>query len=125
MTDHGPTPYVVDLEEATIKNTGYHTPLWTGSNLQLTVMSIGPGEAIELGAPDAHDRFLRIEAGTARVEMGPAKDQLTYDRTVGDGWAVIVPASTWCNLTNTGDTPLQFCSIWATPTLKSEEPENP
>ncbi len=115
MTDHGPKPYVIDLEEATIKNTGYHTTLWTGTELQLTAMSIRLGEEIVLGAPDALDRFLRIEAGTARLEMGPAKDQLTYDRTVGDGWAVIVPAGTWCNLTNTGDTPLQVCSICAPP----------
>ena len=53
--DHGPNPYVVDIEKATVENTNYRTTLWTGKNLQLTVMSIQPG----------HDIGLEVEIGRA------------------------------------------------------------
>ena len=29
-TDHGPNPYVVDIEDATLENDNYRTTLWTG-----------------------------------------------------------------------------------------------
>lgn len=114
-TDHGPAPYVVDIEEATLENTTYRTTLWTGSNLQLTVMSIQPGHDIGLEVHPDHDQFLRVEAGTARVQMGPAKDQLTFERTVTDDWAVLVPAGSWHNVTNVGDEPLQVYSLYGPP----------
>lgn len=46
--DHGPYPYVVDIEKATIRNTNFRTTLWTGDHLQLTLMSIPVGESIEV-----------------------------------------------------------------------------
>ncbi len=115
MIDHGPAPYVIDIEKATVENTNYRTTVWTGSSLQLTVMAINPGDDIGLEVHADHDQFLRIESGTARVEMGPAENQLTFNRTVGADWAVFVPAGTWHNLTNVGDTPLQVYSIYAPP----------
>lgn len=113
MTDHGPHPYTVDIESATLENTNFRTTLWTGSNLQLTVMTIAPGEDIGLEVHDDHDQFLRIEQGQARVQMGPAENDLTFDQEVGDDWAVFVPAGSWHNLTNTGDEPLKLYSIYA------------
>jgi hypothetical protein len=43
MTDHGPEPYVVNIEEATLANDKYRSTVWTGTNIQLTVMSIPVG----------------------------------------------------------------------------------
>ena len=115
MTDAGPYPFVVDIEEATVDNATFRTALWTGKHLQLTVMSIEPGEDIGLEAHDGIDQFLRIESGVARVQMGPSADELSFDEEVGDDWAVLVPSGFWHNLTNVGSAPLKLYSIYAPP----------
>ena len=113
--DQGPKPYVVNIEEATLENTNYRTTLWTGSNLQLTVMSIQPGHDIGLEVHHDHDQFLRVEKGRGRVQMGPAKDDLSFDVEAADDDAIFVPAGSWHNVTNVGDEPLQVYSIYAPP----------
>jgi mannose-6-phosphate isomerase-like protein (cupin superfamily) len=115
LTDEGPNPYVIDIEEATLANENYRTTLWTGTDLQLTVMSIEPGHDIGLEVHHDHDQFLRLEAGRGRVQMGPSKDDLTLDEEVGDDWVVIVPAGSWHNVTNIGDEPLKVYSLYAPP----------
>jgi mannose-6-phosphate isomerase-like protein (cupin superfamily) len=111
--DRGPQPHVLDIEQATLGNDTYRTAVWTGSYLQLTVMSIEPGGEIGLEVHEDHDQFLRIESGRGRVQMGPAKDRLDLDREVGDDWAILVPAGSWHNLTNIGDDPLKLYSLYA------------
>ena len=76
MQDQGPNPYVVDIEELTLSNTNFRTASWTGANLQMTLMSIEPGDDIGLEVHEDHDQFLRIEAGSARVEMGATESDL-------------------------------------------------
>jgi mannose-6-phosphate isomerase-like protein (cupin superfamily) len=111
-TDHGPEPFVTNIEQATLENENYRTTLWTGKNLQLTLMTIQPSHDIGLEAHDDHDQFLRIEEGEATVYMGPNKDDLkTWNAKADD--AVFVPAATWHNLVNTGDVPLKLYSIYA------------
>lgn len=112
MQDYGPNPYVVDIEELTLENTNFRTAAWTGSNMQMTLMSIEPGDDIGLEVHEDHDQFLRIEEGTARVEMGPNENELKfYDAE--DDFAIFVPAGVWHNIVNTGDGPLKLYSIYA------------
>jgi mannose-6-phosphate isomerase-like protein (cupin superfamily) len=111
-TDHGPAPFVTNIEQATLANENYRTTLWTGKQMQLTLMTIQPGHDIGLEVHDDHDQFLRIEEGEATVYMGPAEDALET-RAAGDDDAVFVPAGTWHNLVNTGDAPLKLYSIYA------------
>ena len=115
IRDHGPHPHVVDIEHATVENTAYRQTLWTGSNLQVTVMAIAPGDDIGLEVHHDHDQFLRVEAGRGRVQMGPAEDDLSFDQEVEDDWAILVPAGSWHNVTNIGDEPLKVYSIYAPP----------
>lgn len=115
LRDHGPAPYVVDIEKATLANDTFRTALWTGTKLQLTVMSIEPGGEIGLEAHPDRDQFLRIEAGRGRVRMGPSKDQPLVDQEVEDGWVILVPAGSWHNVTNIGDEPLKLYSLYAPP----------
>lgn len=131
-TDHGPHPYVVNIEEATVSNDTYRTTLWTGKNLQLTVMAIAPGDDIGLEVHEDHDQFLRIEEGTGKVQMGPAEDQLTFEQIAEDDDAIFIPAGSWHNVTNTGDQPLKLYSIYAPPEhahgtvhpTKADDPEH-
>ena len=114
IIDNGPAPTVTNIETATVKNTNYRTTLWTGKNLQITLMSIDPGHDIGLEVHDTNDQFLRIEQGQATVSMGPTKDQLnSWQASSND--AVIVPAGTWHNLVSSGDVPLKVYSIYAPP----------
>jgi mannose-6-phosphate isomerase-like protein (cupin superfamily) len=115
MQDHGPEPYVVDIEDATLSNDTFRTALWTGAHLQLTVMSIPVGGEVGLEMHDDRDQFLRIESGKARVQMGPERDDLRFDREVEDDWVILVPAGSWHNVTNLGDEPLKLYSLYAPP----------
>lgn len=112
-TDHGPAPYVVDIELATIGNETFRTAQWTGEFLQLTLMHIPVGGEVGLEQHTGTDQFLRVEAGRARVQMGPAPDALDFDEEVEDDWAIFVPTSWWHNITNVGEEPLKLYSIYA------------
>jgi mannose-6-phosphate isomerase-like protein (cupin superfamily) len=114
IIDNGPAPLVVNIEANTLENTNYRTALWTGSNLQITLMSIESGSDIGLEVHETHDQFLRIEQGQARVEMGPSQTEL-QTWTAGPSDAVVVPAGVWHNLVSTGDVALKVYSIYAPP----------
>jgi mannose-6-phosphate isomerase-like protein (cupin superfamily) len=113
IEDPGPEPHTFDLEPATVANTSYRTVAWSGRYLQLTLMSIPVGEDIGLEAHPETDQFLRLDAGRGRVQMGPAKDHLDFEQEVEDGWAILVPAGTWHNVTNVGDEPLRLYAVYA------------
>jgi mannose-6-phosphate isomerase-like protein (cupin superfamily) len=115
LKDHGPRPYTVDIEEATVQNANYRTALWTGKHLQVTLMSIPVGGEIGLEVHHELDQFLRLEEGKGRVQMGEAEHDLPFDQQIGDDWVVLVPAGTWHNITNVGDEPLKIYSIYAPP----------
>ncbi len=111
--DRGRQPWVVNIEELTRENSDFRAAKWTGRFLQMTVMKIEPGGEIGLEVHDKSDQFIRVEAGMARVLMGPSRDQLTFDRTVKDDWAIFIPAGLWHNIINKGDQPLQVYVIYA------------
>jgi mannose-6-phosphate isomerase-like protein (cupin superfamily) len=113
--DRGPAPFAIDIETATLANDNYRATLWTGKNLQMTVMSIAPGQDIGLEVHTTHDQFLRIEQGRGRVQMGPSRDDLSFVREVQEDWVVLVPAGSWHNITNIGDRPLKLYSLYAPP----------
>mgnify|MGYP003429192633 FL=1 len=115
LNDEGPNPFVTNIEADTLANDNYRTTRWTGSNIQLTLMSIEPGRDIGLEVHEHGDQFLRVEAGRARVQMGPTEDDLNFDREVGDAWAIFVPAGAWHNITNIGDEPLKVYAIYGPP----------
>ncbi|UCZ51761.1 cupin domain-containing protein [Bacillus shivajii] len=115
VQDAGPNPYVVNIEEATKQNNTFRSALWTGEYLQLTLMSIEPGDDIGLEIHPDHDQFIRIEQGQGLVQMGDSRDNLTFEESAYDDYAIFVPAGKWHNLTNTGNTPLKLYSIYAPP----------
>jgi mannose-6-phosphate isomerase-like protein (cupin superfamily) len=113
IQDIGPQPQSFDIEQATKDNANYRTVAWSGRYLQVTLMSIPAGGDIGLEAHPETDQFLRLDAGSGRVQMGAAKDTLTFDKEVSNGWCVLVPAGTWHNITNTGKTPMQVYTVYA------------
>lgn len=115
LRDYGPAPFVVDIEKATKQNNTFRTALWTGSHLQLTLMSIRVGEDIGLEVHPNLDQFIRIEEGEGLVLMGDRKDRLDFQEKVSDDFAFIIPAGKWHNLINTSNKPLKLYSIYAPP----------
>ena len=109
------TGWVGDIEKATLGNTSFRTALFTGSNLQLTVMRLARDEEIGLEMHADRDQFIRIEEGRARVTFGPSEDTVAETHHVEDDWAVIIPAGTWHNVVNAGSSDLKLYSLYAPP----------
>lgn len=120
LRDYGSAPTVLNIETYTLANDNFRTALWTGDNLQVTLMSIPAGEDVGLERHDHLDQFLRIEQGTAKVTMGDTPEGLDFVRAASDDDAIFVPAGKWHNIVNTGDKPMKIYSIYA----PAEHPRN-
>lgn len=81
----------------------------------MTLMSIPVGGDVGLEVHNDTDQFLRLEQGRGRVQMGPSKDDLTFDEDVTDDWFVLAPKGFWHNITNIGDEPMKVYSLYAPP----------
>lgn len=109
------TGWVGDIEDATLTNDTFRTVLFTGEHVQLTVMRLAPGEEIGLEMHDDLDQFIRVEEGSARVTLGPSRDEVADTHDVTDDWAVIIPGGTWHNVVNTGAGDLKLYSLYTPP----------
>lgn len=114
-TDHGPNPYVLDIESVTKENEAFRDTLWTGKYLQMTVMAIPAGGEIGAEVHEDHDQFLRLEAGRGRILIGADEDNLDVNRVVEDDYAIFVPAGKWHNFINEGEETVKLYSIYAAP----------
>lgn len=114
-TDSGGVPFVTDIHSATMHNTNFRTALWTGKYLQVTLMSINPNEDVGLELHTDTDQFLRVEQGQGLVKMGKSKNNMSFQKPIYPGSAILIPAGVWHNIINTGRTPLKMYSIYAPP----------
>lgn len=115
LRDYGPNPFVINIQEATVRNVNYRIALWTGTYLQLTLMSINVEDDIGLEMHPDVDQFIRIEQGEGFVIMGDSPDDLDFRRAVRDDYVILIPAGKWHNLINTGRVPIKLYSIYAPP----------
>lgn len=115
LKDYGSRPLVFNIEEAAEQNNTFRTVIWTGSHMQVTLMSIDVGEDIGVENHPNLDQFLRIEQGQGLVQMGYQQEDMNMQASVFEDDVIIVPAGTWHNLINTGNRPLKLYSIYAPP----------
>lgn len=115
ILDYGPEPLVVNIDRVSNYNSNYRTALWTGSHLQVTLMSIPCGGDIGLEMHPNLDQFIRVVSGYGLVKMGSCKDDLNISKRVDGHYAIVIPAGTWHNLINIGNRPLKLYSIYAPP----------
>lgn len=115
LKDYGPYPFVVNISDAATQNNTFRTVLWTGNNLQVTLMSINIGDDIGLEIHPKVDQFIRIEEGEALVKMGDTKDNLDFQRKAFDDYAIMIPAGKWHNIINIGNKPLKLYAVYAPP----------
>jgi mannose-6-phosphate isomerase-like protein (cupin superfamily) len=107
--------WIGDIEKITLDNGTFRTVVYTGTHTQLTVMRLGPGEEIGWEMHDHLDQFLRIEEGSAELDLGSREDAVDETHPVGDDWAFIVPAGTWHNVRNVGDGDVKLYSLYSPP----------
>lgn len=115
LIDYGNQPFIININTATLQNKTFRTALWTGEHLQLTLTCIPVGGDIGLEVHPNVDQFLRIEEGHGIVKMGRRRNRLNFQKRVCDDFIIIIPAGTWHNLINTGNTPMKLYSIYAPP----------
>lgn len=113
--DYGPNLFIIDLSKAAQQNDYYRSTLWTGNQLQVTLMSIPVNELIGMEVHPDHDQIIRIEEGVGLIQFGENKFSL-YDQYLAfSDYVVFVPAGTWHNIVNIGNEPLKISSIYAPP----------
>lgn len=115
VTDYGPYPFTININQAAQRNNFFRTALWTGQYLQITLMSILPGEDIGVEMHPNVDQFLRVEQGQGIVQFGDQGGNVRQVNPIQDDSAIVVPAGTWHNVVNTGNIPLKLYSIYAPP----------
>lgn len=113
--NQGPEPVVVNIQCSTQNNTNFRTVLWTGQNLQLTLMCIPVGGDIGVELHEDVDQFIRIVSGCALVKTGCNQDALPRQQQVDGNYALMIPAGTWHNIVNVGNVPLKLYSVYAPP----------
>ena len=115
IQDYGCEPFIFNIRHATYMNENFRTTLWTGCNLQLTLMSIPVRGDIGVEMHAYVDQFIRIESGRAKVYMGTCRNDLKKMACVDGNYAILIPAGTWHNIVNVGDCPLKLYSLYAPP----------
>lgn len=113
--DYGGCPLVVNIDALSNANRNFRTALWTGKYLQVTLMSIPAGGDIGVEIHPDTDQFIRAESGCGLALMGCSCSNLDQRRRIDSHSAVIIPAGTWHNIVNTGNSPLKLYSIYAPP----------
>ena len=100
--------FVQDIESLAVRNDHFRQVLYTAQHCQLVVMALKPGE--EIGS-EIHtlDQFFRVEEGTGEAVLDGVRTAIRA------GFAVIVPAGTNHNITNTGSVPLKLYTLYAPP----------
>ena len=115
IRDYGCGPFIFNIHHATCMNENFRTTLWTGRDLQLTLMSIPVSGDIGVEMHSSVDQFIHVESGTAKVYMGNCKDSLHGVACVNENDAILIPAGTWHNIVNVGGKPLKLYSLYAPP----------
>ena len=101
--------FVINIEQATLKNENFRKVLNTANNSQLVVMSLMPGEDIGQEVHDL-DQFIRLESGKGKVVLDGV------EHAVEDDWAVVIPAGVEHNVINTSSNEkMKLYSIYSPP----------
>ena len=115
IRDYGCEPFIFNINHATNRNENFRTTLWTGRDMQLTLMSIPVCGDIGVEMHPDVDQFIRVESSRAKVYMGSCRNDLREMGCVDGNYAIIIPAGTWHNIVNVGRCPLKLYSLYAPP----------
>ena len=105
--------FKANIEKDALENDNFRKVLYTGSHLQLVLMSLNPGEEIGEETHLKSDQFFRFESGKGKCIVNGTE----YE--VGAGDVIVVPSGAKHNVINT-DTinDLKLYTIYAAPNHK-------
>lgn len=104
------TLWHTNIEADTKSNTNWRDVVYTSDGLQVSLMSVPPGESLGAEVHPHSDQFFRFESGSGELIAG---DRVI---SVSDGSAVVVPMGMRHDVKNTSDSePLSFYTIYAPP----------
>jgi len=115
MDNHSNGGGVVAIRKATIYNGYFRREMWTGTHLQITVMSIPVGGEVGKEVHEDLDQMLVVEQGSAAVFMAKEDGDLPFVGEAREGYAILVPSGTYHNIINDGRIPLKMYSVYAPP----------
>ena len=101
--------YVASIEDVTQANTDFRRVLYSGSKLQLVVMSVAPGKDLGGETHADTDQFFRVEQGKGMIVI----DGMPHKVKAGDG--IVVPAGAHHNVICTGHEALKLFAIYGPP----------
>jgi mannose-6-phosphate isomerase-like protein (cupin superfamily) len=101
--------FVGDIEKLAEDNDDFRRVIYTGTNMQLVLMSIAPGEEIGDEVHTDRDQFFRVEDGVGEVLIDGNRSKIKDDD------AIVVPAGARHNIRNIGNKPLQLYTLYAPP----------
>ena len=115
IRDYGGKPFICNINHAANMNENFRTALWTGRDMQLTLMSIPVRGDIGVEMHSDVDQFICLESGRMKILMGNCKNNLQTIACVDGNYAILIPAGTWHNIINAGNRPLKLFSLYAPP----------
>ena len=86
--------YKDNIEKLTLSNNDFRKVLYTGSHMQLVLMSLKPLEDIGLETHNENDQFFRFEKGEGKVIVNDTEYMVT------DGDTVVIPSGARHNIIN-------------------------
>lgn len=101
--------YFGNIDKDTIDNNNYRKVIYTGSNMQLVLMSIPPGEEIGSEVHEDGDQFFRIESGSGKLVLDG--EEFEFEKDFG----MTISAGKEHNIINTGEEDLKVYSIYSPP----------
>ncbi len=101
--------FIADIEDRAEENRDFRRVLYTGPQMQLVLMALGPGEEIGEEIHEHTDQFFRVEKGKGEVWIDGRATRIESDT------AIFVPAGTRHNIKNTGAKALQLYTLYAPP----------
>ena len=113
IRDRGNEPIVFDIRKEAFMNSDFRTSLWTGANIQLTVMTIPVGEETGIERHEGIDQLVGVVSGAGEVLFGNRENYFATPVPLDAHSVILIPAGTYHNIRNVGRTPLKLYSVYA------------
>lgn len=101
--------FIGNIEERTAANRDFRRVIYTGSHVQLVLMTLPPGKDVGEEVHEDNDQFFRVEQGKGEVVIDGKKTKIE------SGTAIVVPAGARHNITNSGAEPLTMYTLYGPP----------
>lgn len=108
-------PLVFNVKKMAMSNMNFKDEIWKGTNIQVCLMHLNPGENLGIKTNENQDQFIHIIEGQGLCLMGENSSNLNYKNIISEGSCIIIPTGTYYDLVNTGAIPIKCFSIYSPP----------